>query len=77
MKPKTIVRLAIDTIMTILFLFMMAYQWTGNTVHEFLGMSLFILFILHNILNLNWYKSIYKGKYSPVRVIRTAVKVRL
>ncbi|QWU16724.1 DUF4405 domain-containing protein [Paenibacillus sophorae] len=63
--------------MTVLFFIMMAYQLTGNTVHEILGISLFALFIIHNILNLNWYKAIYKEKYTAVRVIRTAVNLLL
>lgn len=77
MKRKPIVRLAVDTIMTVLFFIMMAYHMTGNTVHELLGIFLFALFIIHNILNLNWYKAIYKGKYTAVRVIRTAVNLLL
>ncbi|NOU77495.1 DUF4405 domain-containing protein [Paenibacillus sp. LMG 31459] len=77
MKPKTIVRLSIDTIMTVLFLFMMAYQWTGNLAHEILGTSLLILFILHNVLNLNWYKTITKGRYPLIRVIRTVINLLL
>ncbi len=76
-KPKIIVRLSIDTIMTVLFIIMMAYRLTGSTAHEWTGMSLFILFIIHNVLNLNWYKAIYKGKYTAVRVIRTAVNLLL
>ncbi|MFD1774003.1 DUF4405 domain-containing protein [Paenibacillus rhizophilus] len=76
-KPKMIVRLSIDTIMTVLFIIMMAYRLTGNTAHEWTGITLFTLFIIHNVLNLNWYKAIFKGKYSAVRVIRTAVNLLL
>ncbi|WP_052421273.1 DUF4405 domain-containing protein [Paenibacillus sp. FSL R7-0273] len=76
-KPKMIIRLSIDTLMTVLFIIMMAYRLTGNTAHEWTGMTLFTLFIIHNVLNLNWYKAIFKGKYSVVRVIRTAVNLLL
>jgi hypothetical protein len=57
------IRLAIDLTMTILMLVAMAYRITGNTIHEVVGVFLFVLFIVHNILNRRWYKAIAKGKY--------------
>lgn len=64
-------KIATDVIMTVLFLCMMAYHITGNKLHEWLGIILFALFILHHILNMKWYKGIFKGKYSAVRILST------
>ena len=68
MKPKQIIKIFVDVVMTGLFIVLMAYHITGNTVHEWLGISLFVLFILHHILNIGWYKTVFRGRYSPMRI---------
>lgn len=73
MKPKMKLKMAIDLLMTILLLLLMAFQITGQRLHEFLGAGMLVLFLLHNILNYRWYKSLFKGKYKPLRIMRTAV----
>lgn len=58
MKPKVIVKIGIDFIMTILLLLLMAFNLIGQELHEWIGTGMFLLFILHNILNYRWYKAI-------------------
>lgn len=77
MKPKAILKMALDIIMTILMLVLMAYHITGRQAHEVLGIILFFLFILHHILNINWYKGLRKGKYSIFRILNTTVNILL
>ena len=77
MKPKAILKMVIDVIMTILMLFLMAYHITGRQAHEVMGIILFCLFMVHHILNINWYKSLRKGKYSISRILNTAVNILL
>lgn len=77
MKPKQILKIAVDIAMTILFIVLMAYHVTGNKLHEWLGAALFLLFILHHILNLKWYGGIFKGKYTASRVLMTAINFLL
>lgn len=77
MRTKKVFRILIDIIMTILFLVLMAYHITGNTLHEWLGVTLFFLFIVHHALNFKWYKGLFKGKYTVVRVLMTAVNILL
>ena len=55
MKSKQIAKISIDFAMTILLLFLMARQLTGDSAHEWLGTGMFILWILHNILNVRWH----------------------
>ena len=55
----------------------MACRLTGSTIHELVGITLFILFIIHNILNWGWYKSLLKGRYHTLRVFHTAVNLLL
>ncbi|WP_434311221.1 DUF4405 domain-containing protein [Hominifimenecus sp. rT4P-3] len=69
MKPKRIIKRVIDILMTVLLLFLMGYQFWGETAHEWMGAGMFALFIAHHLLNWNWYKSIFKGKYTALRTL--------
>lgn len=69
MKPKMIIKLCIDFVMTVLLLLLMAYQIVGEKLHEWFGAGMLVLFIAHNILNIRWYANLFKGKYKPVRVL--------
>lgn len=77
MKPKQIFKILVDIVMTVLFLALMAYHITGNSLHEWLGVTLFLLFILHHVLNLKWYKGLFKGKYTAPRVLIATVNFLL
>lgn len=77
MKPKTIIKMLVDIIMTVMILMQMAYHFTGNRIHEWIGITLFVLFILHHVLNWNWYKSLFKGKYTAARILHTVVNLLL
>ena len=70
-------RTILDIVMTILFIILMGYYVTDNTVHEVLGTITFILFILHNILNIKWYKSIFKGKHNFQRTFHIVINLLL
>ena len=43
MKPKMVLKLVVDMIMTILLFLLMAYLLVGETVHEWMGLAMFIL----------------------------------
>ena len=73
MKVKLIHKIRIDLIMTILLLCQMAYMLIGETVHEWLGTVMFLLFILHQVLNEQWYKNLLRGNYTPYRVVQLIV----
>ena len=70
MNPKTIARLCTDLAMTVILLLLMTYELIGQAAHDWLGIAVFALFILHHILNGGFYKSIFKGKYPPVRIFQ-------
>lgn len=72
-----LIKLAIDLVMTVLILEAMAYRITENTIHELVGVSMFVLFIVHNILNRQWYQTVLKGKKNVLRVINIAVNLLL
>ena len=70
---KRIPRIATDLIMTALLLLLMSYSLVGEAAHEWLGVGIFLLFLLHHFLNKNWFKSPFRGKYLPIRILQTAV----
>ncbi len=71
MKPKRMLKLAVDIGMTAALLLLMAYELIGQAAHEWIGIGMFFLFILHHILNGRWSRNLLKGRYNPVRVVQT------
>ena len=65
------IKRTVDTVMTVLLLLLMAYQVTGEMAHEYIGMVMTALVIIHQILNRKWYSALFKGKYNPYRSITT------
>ncbi len=70
-------RIILDVIMTIMFIILMGYYATDNEVHEILGTITFVLFIIHNILNIKWYKGIFKGKHNFQRTFHIIINLLL
>ena len=77
MNKKRGLRISVDIAMTILLLVLMAYYITGNLLHEWLGAALYLLFILHHLLNLPWYRALLKGRYRAVRTAHTILNFLL
>lgn len=77
MTIKRKLQIAIDLAMTVLLPLLMAYEMIGSAVHEWLGMAMFLLFILHHILNFYWHKSLFKGHYTALRIFGTVMDLLL
>ncbi len=73
MQPKAILKMAVDGVMTVLLLLLMAYELVGRAAHEWIGLIMFVLLIAHHILNRGWLKNLRKGRYTPYRVLQTAL----
>ncbi len=41
------------------------------------GAGIFVLFVIHHILNLGWYKNLFQGKYTAFRIFQVSVNVLL
>lgn len=74
-KTNRIKKRIVDAVMTILLLFLMAYQVTGEMAHEWIGMGMTVLVIIHQILNRKWYGALLKGKYNPYRTVSTILNI--
>lgn len=72
---KKNIRIAVDVGMIVLLPLLMAYSLVGETAHEYLGISMFLLFLAHNILNIKWWKNIFRGKYNYIRILRLIVNI--
>jgi hypothetical protein len=70
-------RLTLDLAMTIMMLVSIAYQLTGNTVHELVGILISVLLIVHSILNWRWYVNLRKGRHHPRRLVSIMVNLLL
>lgn len=67
------IKMIIDLFMTLFLLMLMAYQITGEKLHEWFGAGMVVLFLIHNFLNIRWYGSLLKGKYTFLRILRTVI----
>ena len=77
MKPKAVCKIIIDVLMTLALLFLMGYQFWGDAAHEWAGAGMFLLFLLHHILNRQWHQTLFRGKYTLSRVLSLAIDLLL
>lgn len=75
MKPKQVAKIVTDVLMTVILLLLMAYSLVGETAHEWLGIGMFALFILHHVLNRSWSQNLSRGRYTPFRILQTVLVV--
>ena len=67
----------IDILLTLVLLPLMAFQVTGEAAHEFLGVGMTVLVIVHQVPNRKWYVSLFKGNYRGFRLLSRIVNVLL
>ena len=67
----------IDVLLGVGLLLLMSYQVTGEAGHEWTGIVMTALMILHQILNWKWYAALFKGKYTPLRIVQTLINAAL
>ena len=76
MKMNIIKRI-VDVALMVTLLLLMAFQVTEQLAHEWLGITMFVLTIVHQVLNRKYYAAIFKGKYSPLRIFQLIVNILL
>lgn len=77
MTRTTVIKIIVDILMTILLLLLMGYHYFGDYLHEWFGAAMFLLFIIHHVLNIQWHKNLPKGKYTPERMFRLIINILL
>ena len=74
---KQMFKWIVDLCMTLVLLCLMAYQVCGEVLHEWGGMLITLLLIVHHVLNRRWYASLFKGGYNAYRVVTVVVNTLL
>ncbi len=77
MPAKRKIQIFVDFAMTALLPLLMAYSMIGEMVHEWLGATMLVLFVVHHVLNFRWFKFFVKGKYTLVRIFNAIVNLLL
>lgn len=77
MKPRMILKIFVDLVMTVLLLLLMAYLLVGEEAHEWIGLAMFCLFIFHHVLNWKWHGNLFRGKYTFLRMMQTLLNILL
>lgn len=54
-------------------LFLMSYSLVSETAHEWTGLGMFLLFLVHLALNRRWLQSLTRGRYTAYRTVQTAL----
>lgn len=75
MRKKQAMKIMVDIAMTIILIFLMTYNKLGEVVHEWLGIGMFLLLVIHHIFNIRWSKAIFRGKYTAFRIFQTTLVV--
>ena len=69
---KRRIKILVDVVMFLLFLYLLSYRpGMGLMYHAVIGIAQLSLFILHHLLNLNWYRSLFRGRYGFRRILLT------
>lgn len=76
-KHSKTIKMIADACMTVLLLCLTAYQVTGELLHEWFGIGMTVLLILHHILNRRWYAALFRGRYNVYRIVMTAINTLL
>ncbi|MDO5138587.1 MAG: DUF4405 domain-containing protein [Oscillospiraceae bacterium] len=78
-KIKNKLKMAVDILLTVFLLMLMSYQATGEKIHEWVGIGMSLLFVVHQALNLPWYKALLtgKGKWTAYRTVTTVTDLLL
>ena len=64
-------RIELDVLFALVLLLLVASATVEEFAHEWLGIAAFVLFILHQIQHISWWKVLLRGRYSPVRILNT------
>lgn len=73
MKPTMTTKIWVDIAMTAALLLLMPYELIGEAAHEWIGVFMLVLFLLHHALNVKWSKNLLHGRYTALRIAKTAL----
>ncbi|TWH51918.1 flavodoxin [Sporomusa sp. KB1] len=70
---KNAIKKFIDVILLGLFFYEAGFMASASRIHEILGCVFFVLLIIHNVLNKDYYMNVGRGRYSRKRIAGVVV----
>ena len=69
--------MSVDIAMTVLSIILMGgtVLFPDDRVHQCLGMTMLVLWIVHTVLHRRWYGALLKGKYNPYRILQLVINL--
>ena len=64
-----------DVAVIFALLLLMTYELTGQAAHEWIGISMLLLLVLHHFLNSKWSKNTMKSRYTMPQIMQTVLIV--
>lgn len=77
LNRKRMLRYGLDALMLVLLVFLMTYELIGEATHEGLGIGMFVCITAHQALNIPWYRSLGRGRFTAARALATLVDLAL
>lgn len=68
-------KLVLDSVMTLLVIAEFAYDVTGSIVHEVIGLVLLVLFVVHLLINRQWFMTFFKGRQNMRRAANSGINL--
>ncbi|KEA51075.1 membrane protein [Mangrovibacter sp. MFB070] len=75
MRKKYHFQVVQDVVLLVMLLTLMGFHLWGEVIHEWLGVTILLLVMLHNALNLHWFSALTQGEYSLFRILKTGVNL--
>lgn len=67
----------IDVILGLLYILLLGYAFTGGKAHEVAAVVFLAVAVIHNIVNIRWYRALNKGSYTGKRKLFTVINIAL
>ena len=70
MKNRLAIKIAVDVAMAMALIAIMATALVQEAPHEWLGIVLFVLLVVHIVLNRKWLATVFRGRHGALRVLQ-------
>lgn len=77
MKARKTAKVVLDIAMALVLVAIMSTALVQEAPHEWLGISLFVLLVVHIVLNRKWLASVFRGRHNALRIVQIVVVVGL
>lgn len=77
MSKRRILQTGVDMAMAAILPLLMAYSMVGEAAHEWLGVAMLCLFIVHHALNHHSYAALFRGRRRAARILNMLINLLL